>query len=167
MHEQDFAEFATAHWARLVRSAVLLGAESHEAEDLAQSTLLKCLTSWSRVVGADNPTAYVATMLLNEFRRSRRRRWRGERPSSSLPEGARPSHDDAVDLSKIVLDSLAQLGLPQRQTVVLRFYLQLSEQEIAQILKVAPGTVKSRLSRSLRALAADPNLADLMGEPRR
>jgi DNA-directed RNA polymerase specialized sigma24 family protein len=88
VEDRDLSSFASGRWVALVRSAVLLGAGRQEAEDLAQATLLRCYLSWSKVVRADNQEAYVARMLLNEFRHSRRRRWWGERPTAQLPDRA-------------------------------------------------------------------------------
>lgn len=51
--DEDFAEYARARWPALVRTAVFLGADPHEAEDLAQATLVRCLQRWIRVRAAD------------------------------------------------------------------------------------------------------------------
>jgi DNA-directed RNA polymerase specialized sigma24 family protein len=61
--DEDFAEFASGRWLTLARSAVLLGASHHEAEDLAQTVLMRCYVSWSKVSAADFPDAYVAPMV--------------------------------------------------------------------------------------------------------
>ena len=81
-----FSEYAGARWRTLVRSAVLLGCDLQDAEDLAQATLLRCYVKWARVERADDRDAYVARMLINLHRQSRRRRWWGERPTDELPE---------------------------------------------------------------------------------
>lgn len=99
---EEFAEHVSARWAPLVRSAILLGASPHEAEDLVQTTLMRCYGSWSTVRGADNGDAYVYRSLVNAFTTSRRRRWWGERPSSAMPEAAvdetaRVDAQDAVE----------------------------------------------------------------------
>lgn len=164
----EFEEYVDQHWSRLVRSAVLLGCELHEAEDMVQTALTKCLMKWSRVRGADDRDAYVHRVLINTFTSARRRRWTGERPTAELPE-RRPADDLADDLAESVAAtdalarSLARLNEDQRTAVVLRYYAQLSEQQMASVLGVRPGTVKSRLSRALRLLAEDPTLADLRG----
>ena len=156
--DDAFAEFASARWLVLARSAVLLGAGHHEAEDLAQTVLMRCYVSWAKVSGATHPDAYVMKILVNEFRSSRRRRWWQERPTALLPEQAEPDATDGVDGADAVAHALDGLGAGQREVVVLRYYAHLSDREIADALGVAEGTVKSRLSRAHRQLASDEHL---------
>lgn len=162
----DFSAYAEARWTPLVRSAVFLGCTLEEAHDLVQTTLLRCYVKWSRVRRADDLDAYVYRMLLNCHRDSRRRRWWGEVPTEVLPE--RPSAADAthaVETVDAVHRALAELSDDQRRVVVLRFYAHLGEQQTAEVLGVAPGTVKSRLSRALTRLAGSPHLVDLTEGP--
>ena len=160
-HDTEFADYARGAWGSLVRSAVFLGCTLHEAEDLAQTTLVRCYTAWPKVTGADDRTAYVYRILLNCLRDSRRRRWWGERPTEHLPEHAAPDAAAAVDTADAVHRALGGLSKPNRDVVVLRYFAGLSEQQTADALGVPPGTVKSRLSRSLAQLAADDHLTDL------
>ncbi len=164
--DDDFAEYAAARWVTLVRSAVLLGCTVPEAEDVAQSTLLRCYLKWAQVQRAADREAYVFRMLVNVHHDSRRRRWWGERPTERLPE--RPGRDRTVDVdtADAVARALAALSRPHREVVVLRFYAHLGEQQIADVLDIARGTVKSRLSRALAQLAADANLAEIPGTRR-
>lgn len=155
----DFSEFVADRWQRLVRSAVLLGCAPAEAEDLVQTTLERCLMKWRHVSRADDRDAYVHRMLLNAFTSSRRRRWTQERPTERTADGVVADQTGRVDESDAVLRALARLGHDQRAVVVLRYYEHLTERQTASVLGVAVGTVKSRLSRALRTLAADPTLA--------
>jgi RNA polymerase sigma-70 factor (sigma-E family) len=157
----EFTEYVTARWPTLVRSAVLLGCTPSEAEDLVQSALERCLLKWNRVRAAEDRDAYVHRVLINCFRSSRRRRWHGEVPSASLPEHPDGDRTEAVDDTDAVMRALDRLPGDQRTAVVLRYYAHLSEQQMAAVLGVAPGTVKSRLSRAVKALAQDPHLAEL------
>lgn len=159
--ERAFAEFASARWLALARSAVLLGASHHEAEDLAQTVLMKCYLAWSRVSAATHLDAYVMKILLNEFRSSRRRRWWQERPTADLPEKLTTEGTAGSDGAGAVARALAGLGKGQREVVVLRYYADLTDRQIADLLGVAEGTVKSRLSRAHRQLAADEHLTAL------
>jgi RNA polymerase sigma-70 factor (sigma-E family) len=161
-HDGDFSAYASARWGRLVRSAVFLGCSLDEAHDLVQATLLRCYTAWRKVQKADNRDAYVYRILLNCHRDSRRRRWWGERPTDTPPDwatGVDPA--DAVAVTDAVHRALGDLSTVNREVVVLRYYAHLSEQQTADVLGIAAGTVKSRLSRALTQLAANAHLADL------
>ena len=162
--EREFEEYAAARWRHLVHAGVLLGCSPHEAEDLAQTTLLRCYLAWARVQRADSRDAYVATVLVNGFRASRRRRWWGERPTDRLPDTAVADADsDLCSVAGIdaVERALGRLVAGQREVVVLRYWSHLSEQQIAEALGIAPGTVKSRLSRALDRLASDIDITAL------
>ena len=161
----EFTEYVTARWATLVRSAVLLGCPPAEAEDLVQSALERCLLKWNRVRVAEDRDAYVHRVLVNCFRSSRRRRWHGELPSASLPETTGTDQTTGIDDTDAVMRALDRLPSDQRTAVVLRYYAHLTEQQMATVLGVATGTVKSRLSRAVKALSQDPHLAELR-EPR-
>lgn len=160
-HDGDFSAYASARWGTLVRSAVFLGCSLEEAHDLAQTTLLRCYTAWGRVQRADNRDAYVYRMLLNSHRDSRRRRWWGERPTETLPERGGADPTDAVAVTDAVDRALGDLSKVNREVVVLRYYAHLTEQQTAEVLGIAPGTVKSRLSRALAQLATNSHLTDL------
>ncbi|GAA5147997.1 SigE family RNA polymerase sigma factor [Nocardioides marinquilinus] len=161
-----FDEFVAARWTRLVRSAVLLGADVHAAEDVVQVALAKCHRRWTRVTRADDVDAYVHRVLINTLLDSRRRRWWGETPTEALPEAGRSVDDvaGAVAESDAMRGALLRLPLGQREVVVLRFYADLTEQQTATALGVALGTIKSRTSRALAALAADESLRDVVQE---
>lgn len=160
--DAEFSEYVAARWARLVRAAVLLGCSPHEAEDVTQTALTRCLVKWSKMQGADDRDAYVYRVLVNTFTDSRRRRWTSERPTGEVPERVAHGRDatDEVDARDAIDRALANLADDQRTAVVLRYYLNQTEAQMAETLKVAPGTVKSRLSRALKAMAIDPGLAD-------
>ncbi|MEZ0580843.1 SigE family RNA polymerase sigma factor [Nocardioides sp. MH1] len=146
----DFSEYVAARRTSLVRSAVLLGCRLPEAEDVVQTTLLKCFRSWARVQQASNPEAYVYTALVNTVRDARQRRWHGEVPTVELPEtGAEP------DLSRPIAVRRAMAGLSHehREVLVLRFYADLSEREVCDALGLPPSTVKSRTARAKQALS--------------
>lgn len=162
--DDEFTQYVGARWPTLVRTAILLGCSPHEAEDVTQAALVKCLASWDKVRRAGDRDAYVYRVLVNTHTDSRRRRWWSERPSAVLPERADP--DDAtsrIEVADAVTRALDALTPPARAVVVLRYYAHLGEQQTAAVLGVPAGTVKSRLSRALDQLAADDNLADLRG----
>ncbi|WGX95915.1 SigE family RNA polymerase sigma factor [Nocardioides sp. L-11A] len=164
--EAAYADYVQQSWSSLVRAAVFLGARPHEAEDLAQTTLVRCYTGWSRVSSAENRDAYVYRMLLNCLRDSRRTRWWKDRQYDAPLDGARTAEPDATDrvaIADAVHRALGGLTKPNREVVVLRYFVQLTERQTAEALGIPAGTVKSRLSRALAHLAADDHLLDLSG----
>ncbi|HEY2879144.1 SigE family RNA polymerase sigma factor [Nocardioides sp.] len=163
--EEEFTSYVAARWARLVRSAVLLGCSPAEAEDVVQSALERCLLHWRRVTAAHDRDAYVHRVLINTFTSSRRRRWTGERSTDPLPDRVVDDETTSVDDADAVMRALDRLTADQRAAVVLRYYTHLGEQQMATVLGVARGTVKSRLARALEVLAEDPALAELRGAP--
>ncbi len=163
--QDDFTAYVGAHWPRLVRSAVLLGCSPTEAEDVVQSALERCLLHWRRVVAASDRDAYVHRVLINTFTSARRRRWTGERPTADVPDDAVTDQTPDVDDADAVMRALGRLSADQRAAVVLRYYVDLGEHQMATVLGVAPGTVKSRLARALEVLAEDPALGELRGAP--
>ena len=161
--DEDYVGFVEARYARLVRAAVLFGCARSDAEDAVQEALLRCYGSWSRVSAVDDRDAYVYRVLVNGISRGRRRKWRGEIPHREVPEPL-PTDDPAtsVSLSHSVRASLERLTTEQRQVLVLRYFADLTEAQIASGLGVAPGTVKSRAARAIAALSQDPSLGALV-----
>lgn len=164
--EAAYATYVEQAWGSLVRAAVFLGAQPHEAEDLAQTALVRCYTRWDKVSGAGNRDAYVYRILLNCLRDTRRTRWWKSR-SDGVPETdprAVVDAAEAVAMADAVHRALDCLSKPNRDVVVLRYFVQLSEQQTAEALGIPAGTVKSRLSRSLAHLAANDHLLSISGE---
>ena len=161
--EEDYRAFVDARYARLVRAAILFGSGEQDAEDAVQDALIRCYGAWARVSAADDRDAYVYRVLINGIARSRRRRWHGEIPYQQVPEPP-PTDDPAtkMSLSHSVHASLERLGHEQRQVLVLRYFADLTEAQIAAVLRIAPGTVKSRASRAIAALSEDESLSDLI-----
>lgn len=168
--EDGFRAFVAARYGPLVRAAVLMGCTRPDAEDAAQDALARCYVAWARVRVADDPEAYAYRVLVNGILRGRRRRWRGEVPHADVPEPAPGADPESVLLLRAaVRAALTRLSSEHRQVLVLRFFADLGERRTAAVLRVAPGTVKSRTARALALLGADPDLADLLptthGEP--
>lgn len=160
----DFTAYVAARRPRLVRTAVLLGCPTADAEDIVQTALTHCLRSWKRVARADNRDAYVNRVLVNVLHDARARRWNGELPTQHLPE--RPSADEDVAAGLVVRRALATLADEHREVLVLRFFADLSERQTAEVLGVPAGTVKSRTARALSALSAHADIAEISGERR-
>jgi RNA polymerase sigma-70 factor (sigma-E family) len=152
--ERDFEEYVAARWPVLVRSAVFLGCSASEAEDLVQSTLLRCFRSWGKVSSAGSRDAYVYRVMMNVLSSSRTRLWRGERPSGDRMDDSPSPVDvaETVTTAETLRAALQMLSAEQRAVLVLRYYTDLPEHEVADVLGVAVGTVKSRASRALARL---------------
>jgi RNA polymerase sigma-70 factor (sigma-E family) len=154
--DPDFDDFAAAAWPRLHRAAYLLTGDHHLAEDLAQTALVRTYGRWRTVRRAD-ALAYARRVLVNlNIDRARRRHGTVEVGDGGLDQVAsRP--DLRADQRDQVVRLLQTLTERERRVVVLRHYLDLSEREVAAELDIAPGTVKSALSRALTKLrvAAD------------
>jgi RNA polymerase sigma-70 factor (sigma-E family) len=148
---QGFEEFVSARGQALQRLAFLLTSDWALAEDLVQTALSRAYPRWSRIE-SDAPEAYVRKIMVNTWSSWWRRRWRGEVPAAALPEipGRDPYQD--VDSRHVVRSALA--GLPQRQrlVLVLRYHEDLSEQQVAELLGISVGTVKSQAAKALAKL---------------
>lgn len=147
---QAFESFVEARYAALVRSAYLISGNHHDAEDLVQGALVKAVAVWSRI--QDGPEPYVRRIIVNDHI-SRWRRHRGREVVTGVvadrpgPE-AESSAADRLDLAV----ALSALTTKQRTVLVLRFYEDLTEQQTAQVMGVAVGTVKSQTRDALAAL---------------
>ncbi len=151
-NDDDFSTFVAARWAALVRVSVYLGCSPAEAEDLVQTTLLRCYRAWPRVRRADRIDAYVHRTLVNTLTKSRHRRWRGEIPTSELPDGPTPDTTADSNARADLRRALERLSPDHQAVLVLRFVGDLTEQQTADALKVPIGTVKSRVARALAAI---------------
>jgi RNA polymerase sigma-70 factor (sigma-E family) len=161
--DTDFTAYASGRWAALVRAAVLLGCSQQDAEDLAQTALVKTWAHWKRVSQAAEPDAYVYRLMVNTLSTNRRRKWHGEQPTSDVPDLHVEDDTANVALRDAVTTALRDLPVEQRQVLVLRYVADLTERATADVLGVAVGTVKSRTSRALAAL--DPAyFTDLAGD---
>jgi RNA polymerase sigma-70 factor (sigma-E family) len=164
--DEEYKRYVSARYRTLIRAAVLFGCSRQDAEDAVQDALVTCYRAWPRVSTASDPDAYVYRVLVNGISRGWRRKWRGERPYEDVPEPD-PLDDPAtgITMSQTVRASLRRLGEEQRQVLVLRYFADLTEAQIADILDVAPGTVKSRSSRAIAALSQDTSLSEVWAIP--
>lgn len=148
--EGEFREFVEARSLALRRSAYALTGDLHQAEELVQAALVKLVRRWHRV---DHPEAYVRRTIYHDLAsRWRRRRVIREDAVADLPD--RPVTDAADDVSHRLDLQQALLRLPQgqRAVLVLRFYEDLPEREIAELLRCSVGTVRSQTARALARL---------------
>jgi RNA polymerase sigma-70 factor (sigma-E family) len=150
-----FDEYAAAAWPSLYRHAYLLSGNHADAEDLAQQTLIKAHASWSRVTAAGAPQSYVRRILVNTFLSHKRPRSRRLEvlAGDDGPEAVSPPVDGPEDRMAL-WPHVRDLPPRQRAVVVLRYYEQLSEAEIAETLGCSRGNVKSTAHRALQKLRA-------------
>lgn len=136
----------------MIRLAALLGAD--DAENVVQEAFMRLHDRWPRIRDTDFPVAYLRTTVLNLVR-SRQRHLRVVRRYLPPTETYMPSAEDSVvTLAEhtALVDALHSLAPRRREVLVLRYWLDLSEAQIAQTMNTSPGTVKSQLSRGLTAL---------------
>jgi RNA polymerase sigma-70 factor (sigma-E family) len=147
----DFDRFVAASSDGLLRTAYLVVADVQEAEDLVQETLFRVARRWPKVRRMDHPAAYARRILVNLAlrggpKRSRRRTELDEaRPAAAAAPDPLDDHDE-------LHAALAALPPRQRAVLVLRYFLDLPEAEVAAALQCSLGTVKSTASRGLARL---------------
>jgi RNA polymerase sigma-70 factor (sigma-E family) len=153
----EFADFVAHRSAPLLRTCFLLTRDWQQAEDLLQTALAKAWFAWGRV--DDDPEPYVRKIIVNTFASWWRRRWTGETPTEALPDAGRPDPTGAVDDRDELWAALGRLPRRQRAVVVLRYYEDLTEAQVAAVLDVSVGTVKSQTSKALARLRVDASLS--------
>jgi RNA polymerase sigma-70 factor (sigma-E family) len=168
--EAEFKEFVAERTHALFRIAYALTGNQHAAEDLLQTSLAKLVIAWPRIT--DDPEAYARRVIYREHVSLWRRMWRRrETPVAEPPElaGAEPDQTGQSVQRLVVRDALRTLPPRQRAVVVLRYLEDRSEQEVAEILGCATGTVGSQASRALAklrtALAVEGGATDLSDTP--
>jgi RNA polymerase sigma-70 factor (sigma-E family) len=163
--EVDYAEFYASAWPRLFRVTYAICGDVGQAEDATQCALAKAYASWRRVRSAQAPEAYVRRMAVNEVLGVRRRGWWRLERSGRLPErevGGSPEQE-VVDRAEL-WEGVLSLAPRQRAVLVLRYYEDLSEQQIADALHCSRGTVKSQASDALATLRRRYAASDLVAE---
>jgi RNA polymerase sigma-70 factor (sigma-E family) len=149
---EEFTEFAAAASPRLRRAAFLLCGDWHTAEDLAQTALAKVFVSWRRIARQDAAHAYATRTMVNTYLADKRRKRPAEILTGRLPE--RQVESSPPEARVVVLDALATLPAKARAVVVLRYWEDLSVEQVADMLGCSQGNVKSQSSRALDKLRA-------------
>ena len=155
--EQAVAALFATHWDRLVRRATLLVDDRQTAEEVVQDAFAATYERWGRLRDTTAVLAYLQRSVVNGSRSRLRRRGvarRGTRAVSVVP--ARPAAEEAESRAEVqaVRRALARLPKRQRQVLVLRYYLDLREADIAEVLRISRGSVKAYASRGLDAIEA-------------
>jgi RNA polymerase sigma-70 factor (sigma-E family) len=154
-----FGEYVRARSQALLRAAQAMTGNRADAEDLLQATLVKAYQSWDRI---DDPAAldtYVRRVMVNTHISGWRRRRVDEYPTDELPDA--PTGEDPTgesDLHDVVQRAIDRLPRQMRAAVMLRYYDDLTEPEVAAALGVSVGTVKSTVARAVAKLRKDAEL---------
>jgi RNA polymerase sigma-70 factor (sigma-E family) len=152
--DDDFAAFVQLRMPALLRFGHALTGNRHDALDLVQTALERTGARWRTVCRHGNPEAYVRRAMVNAWV-SRWRRLRRETLVAGVPDGpaaAAAAAADAVLEREPLWQALRALPPRQRAVIVLRYYEDLSEAQIADVLGVTPGTVKSQAAKAMATL---------------
>src|SRR5437763_11964596 len=156
----SFEAYVAARGHALTRTAYLLTGDHGQAEDLVQSALGRVYVKWGRVSRMESPEAYVRRVMVNQHV-SRWRKVRGrESLTSRPPDTVVPDPNASYAAADAVRDVVRALPPKQRAAVVLRFYEDLPDAEIAALLGCSEATVRSQISRALAAIRAGGRLDD-------
>jgi RNA polymerase sigma-70 factor (sigma-E family) len=160
--DEQMANLFVTHYDGLYRLAALLIGDRGGAEEVVQEAFLRTFSSWWRIRHLERAHWYLRTAVINQCRSRLRRRGTEDRSNRTVyaanPERLEPgglgtdatgASDDAV----VVMDAVRGLAPRQRETVILRYYEDLSEAEIARLLGCSVGTVKSQLAKARTSLS--------------
>lgn len=154
----DFERFLDLELDGLARYARTLSGDRHRAHDLLAESMIKAQRAWPRICRTDHPVAYVRRIITNTLM-SERRSWFARTVfvtrSGALPDRAVPGSAGRID-DRDELDRMLQTLPPrQRAAIVLRYYLDLDDNRIADELECSVSAVRSYISRGLAALRID------------
>ena len=152
--DEAFAQFVRARGASLMRYGFLLSGNEADAADLLQDALIGLRGKWSRIRRQEAVEAYVRRSMARQYIRIWRRR-RREHLVGTPPDLAAPQDPFAhVEADDTIWAALRDLGRRQRAVLVLRYYEQLDDDEIAVLLGIAKSTVRSQAARGMETLRA-------------
>ncbi|MGZ0151278.1 SigE family RNA polymerase sigma factor [Kribbella sp. WER1] len=149
----EFEEYVSARGQELVRLGFTVSGDYQRAEDLAQIALMQAFRKWRKVRNADDPHHYVRRILVNEYLSMTRRRSFTEAPTADLdPQHTVPDHAAGIANSDDLWQALTTLSARERVVLVLRYYQDLDDQTIADLLGIKPSSVRATTSRALASL---------------
>jgi RNA polymerase sigma-70 factor (sigma-E family) len=156
VQDDTFRAFVAARGHALIRTAYLLTGDQQLAEDLVQTSLEKAVRNWSTIRDVGAAEAYVRRTMYRENISIWRRRRLTELPAHVVPE-PRQERDDTDPAARstdrvVVREALKQLGRRQRTVLVLRYFEDMTEQQVADLLGISVGTVKSQAHKALKTM---------------
>ena len=156
--DPGFRDYVTSRSRSLLRMAFLLTRNQADAEDLLQSALVKTYQAWDRIEDRNALDGYVRRAMVNTHISMWRRRRIEEYPTDDIPDRPVTDHTGDSELSDALERALGRLPSRMRAAVVLRYFEDMSEAEVAQALGISQGTVKSTVSRAVAKLRIDAEL---------
>ncbi|HVV09428.1 SigE family RNA polymerase sigma factor [Amycolatopsis sp.] len=155
---ERFEQFVAGRLDRLLRYATALTCDPHLAQDVVQEVLLRAQARWQRISAMHAPESYLRRMVTNEYLSWRRLRAARNIAAthSTLDEIGTPTADHAHRYAErdAMRGRIARLPRKQRAAILLRYYEDCTDEEIAEVLGCATGTVRSHISRALSTLRA-------------
>ena len=155
-----FRDYVLARGTALLRTATMLTGNRADAEDLVQAALASTYLAWDKINDYASLDAYVRRAMINTHISWWRRRKLDEFPTDELPDQVVADHARDRDLAEVVRRALDRLPRRMRAAVMLRYFEDMTEPEIAALLGVSLGTVKSTVSRAVARLRADTELGE-------
>ncbi|MFB4316549.1 SigE family RNA polymerase sigma factor [Actinomadura sp. 21ATH] len=156
----EFRDYVEARGHILLRAALHLTGDRAEAEDLLQAALAKTYLAWDRIQDRSSVDGYVRRAMVNTQISWWRRRKLEIYPTDDLPDQPVDDHTRRSELRDALGRALDRLPERQRMAVVLRYYEDMPENEIAEVLGISVGTVKSTVSRAMAKLRDDSALEE-------
>ena len=154
----SLAAYVRVRLPALLRYAVAISGNWALAEDMVQEVLARAHGRWGHISRTEQPEAYLKKMIVNEYL-SWRRRWSRGQPAESAPVSDARDHPSRLAERDALRAELARLPRHQRVVLVLRYYEDLSDTEIAEIVGCSPATVRGHASRALAKLRVDAHAA--------
>jgi RNA polymerase sigma-70 factor (sigma-E family) len=156
--DHAFREYVRARRPALLRTAYLLTGNLADAEDLVQSALAKTYLAWHRIEDRGAVDSYVRRAMVNTQISWWRRRRLEEFPTDEIPDQATVDYPVSTDVQESLRQAIDRLPQRMRAAVMLRYYEDMTEAEVAEVLGVSVGTVKSTVSRAVAKLRIDIEL---------
>jgi RNA polymerase sigma-70 factor (sigma-E family) len=151
--DEVFTDFVRAHSAGLARVAYLMTGSTPAAEDLLQTALATTYARWGSLDDVDHALRFVRSQLATTHTLWRRRKASTELVVADVPDRSAPDHAGGTVARSEMLAALASLPTQQRAVIVLRYYADLTEQQVADALGCSLGTVKTHASRGMKQLS--------------
>ena len=162
-HDAAFSDYVLTRGTALLRMATMLTGNRADAEDLVQAALAKTYRAWGKINDHAALDAYVRRAMVNTHISWWRRRRLEEFPTDELPDQVVADHARESDMAEVVRRALDRLPQRMRTAVMLRYFEDMTEPEIAAALGISLGTVKSTVSRAVAKLRIDAELGEDSG----